>query len=97
MARYLGALATRLARIEAERTALHVPFTTMTGRSVSLHAREVLGALSDALAWLYDTTAERPSSRALETLATVDPDTEPSMLMGTAVRAAHSVVRGERP
>lgn len=97
MARYLGALGTRLAKIEAERTEGHIRLLTETGRTVSLDAREILGALSDAIHWASDPTGERPSSRALDVLATVDPESEPSVLMGTAVRAARAVAGGERP
>jgi hypothetical protein len=96
VARYLGALGTRLARIEAARTATHVRLVTETGRSVSLDAREILGALGDALQWAHDPIGDRPSSRALTVLAAVDPATQPSLLMSSAVRAAHAVVKGEQ-
>lgn len=95
MARYLGALSTRLARIEAERTATHATFTTMTGRSVSLDVRDVLRATGEALAWLHN-GGERPASHALDVLARVAPDTQRSMFMSTAVQAAHAVAGGER-
>ena len=95
MARYLGALSTRLARIEAERTATHTTLTTITGRRVSLDVRDILLATGEALVWLHQ-GGERPASRALDVLARVDPDTQPSVLMGTAVRAAHAVAGGER-
>jgi hypothetical protein len=97
MARYLGPLGTRLAAIEAGRSSMHIPFTTETGRHVSLDAREVLRATGEALRWIYDETTVRPSSRALDVLATVDPTTETSVLLGTAVRAARAVAGGERP
>jgi hypothetical protein len=95
MARYLGALTTRLARIEAERIATHVTLTTTAGRRVSLDVRDILLATGEALVWLHQ-GGERPASRALDVLARVAPGTQSSVLMGTAVQAAHAVTGGER-
>ncbi|GAB2922853.1 hypothetical protein [Streptomyces heilongjiangensis] len=97
MARYMGALGARLARIEDARTSTHVRLRTESGRTVALDARDILGALGDALTWKYEPTRVRPSSHALDVLAAVDPDTQPSVLIGTAVWAARAVVRGGRP
>jgi hypothetical protein len=44
---------------------------------------------------VYDPTGERPASRTLTVLARIDPATQPSVLMGTAVRAARAVAGKE--
>ncbi|MET9128620.1 hypothetical protein [Streptomyces antibioticus] len=95
MARYLGGLNSRLARIEAERASMHAPFTLTTGRRTTLDLRDILHATGAALAWIHNGGA-KPASRTLTTLAKVDLTSQTSLFITTAVRAAQAVVRAKK-